>query len=1042
MAIIGMDWMYLKSADGAELGDSGATLVMIDYGTSMVRAAMVPSTAVTKYLVEAVVSFIKSLYHGRVQLHSDNEPAIVALGEAVKKQLPEQVILEQTPRYSSGSLGVVERCIKDVQGLSRTLRFAASGAYGLPFGHESPVYPWFPRHAAWTMSRYFIKANRQTPYQMAYGVAYQSEVVPMCETVLFRHSLPSHRRLNQGQKLKGDSMWSKGTWLGRRERNNEHIIGTSAGIIYARTIRRLEPDRRHQPEVVASMKGSPWDPQRHAAKKAVRVSVPVTPQGPGHADGTEIVVALGSQPRVPATPGVQTPVPLSTPGTPRPSAVVGDEDVDMRMSSPIRDASTAELDVGSESKKQRVQRLTVCGAEVELETVDEEIYLGDATLDEVEQEVGHDDLDAGGGGPQTLEEAKQVELDKLLSFNAFEPVVRPSNKEVLPAMWVNVWKGSFWRCRYVCKEFKTVQWWLDDLFAPSSTPVTSRVIDHVALRLRQGTFVIDATNAFLHVPEDDEIYLEPAKEWLDQEIAAGRRGDVVWRALRCWYGRRPSVKKWVRWFAEQLENIGLERCEVAPHFFAERQKQIFLEVHMDDVHGTAPGDTITELFKEIGNLVQIKPEVTKLGEVYWHLKRPRLRTEKGTWVGNNPKYVDDVLGKLGLEQAKVVHTPSTQYKLEDGEETEELPLDEVSVYRSAVGSLLYVAVDREDIQLEVSYLARKLKTPRRSDMHLLKRVARYLAGTRDYKYFLPNVKDPGGFVVIEGYSDSDWAGEKVGRKSQTSGHIRVDGCPMVGWSNRQHVVSLSSAEAEYNAGCSVASMLCLYREIYLFMGFAVRMHLHLDSSAALGMLRREGCGARVRHIAAKLLWVQQLVQKQLLVVHKVKTAENPADLGTKMHGKDRLIQLRELCGLEDQEVRRAIDLMGVQSVRKEVGKVASLSSLASPVVARQLLQILVAGLCVEKGEALRVDFEVQVSEVAVLVIVAVVIVAFILQLLGEMRKASKTELEVKTLEVAVQTEEKRTRAVCVQAQCTYTVHLTRSKFTPLPERATGAWVDE
>eukprot|EP00971_Amphidinium_carterae_P232519 4614440-Amphidinium_carterae.2 len=110
----------------------------------------------------------------------------------------------------------------------------------------------------------------------------------------------------------------------------------------------------------------------------------------------------------------------------------------------------------------------------------------------------------------------------------------------------------------------------------------------------------------------------------------------------------------------------------------------------------------------------MKAEVTRLeslDEVYWHLKRPRLRTDKGTWIGNNPKYMDDVLRKLGLEQAKVVHTPSMQYKLEEVE----LPLDGVSVYSSAVGSLLYVAVDGEDVQLEVPYLARRLKTPRRSD---------------------------------------------------------------------------------------------------------------------------------------------------------------------------------------------------------------------------------------------------------------------------------------------------------------------------------------
>eukprot|EP00971_Amphidinium_carterae_P304280 6046717-Amphidinium_carterae.3 len=145
----------------------------------MVRATMLPSTAVSKYSVAFVVSFLKSLFRDKVILSSDNEPAIKALAEAVKQQLLEQVVLQCSPRYSSRSMGVVERCIKDVQGLARVYRLQAQARYGVVLGHNHCAYGWLVRHAGWCMSRYFVKANKQTPYYMAYGVNYESEVVPL-----------------------------------------------------------------------------------------------------------------------------------------------------------------------------------------------------------------------------------------------------------------------------------------------------------------------------------------------------------------------------------------------------------------------------------------------------------------------------------------------------------------------------------------------------------------------------------------------------------------------------------------------------------------------------------------------------------------------------------------------------------------------------------------------------------------------------------------------------------------------------------------------
>eukprot|EP00971_Amphidinium_carterae_P073674 1456698-Amphidinium_carterae.1 len=100
------------------------------------------------------------------------------------------------------------------------------------------------------------------------------------ETVLFRHSLPSHRRLHGVQQFKADSLWAKAVWLGRREKNNEHFLGTPDGIHFARTVRRLEPSRRHQVKVLRSMRGVPWAPESRTLGKKRR-DPPVATAPPG-----------------------------------------------------------------------------------------------------------------------------------------------------------------------------------------------------------------------------------------------------------------------------------------------------------------------------------------------------------------------------------------------------------------------------------------------------------------------------------------------------------------------------------------------------------------------------------------------------------------------------------------------------------------------------------------------------------------------------------------------------------------------------------------
>ena len=75
----------------------------------------------------------------------------------------------------------------------------------------------------------------------------------------------------------------------------------------------------------------------------------------------------------------------------------------------------------------------------------------------------------------------------------------------------------------------------------------------------------------------------------------------------------------------------------------------------------------------------------------------------------------------------------------------------------------------------------------------------------------------------------------------------VDGCTLMSFSRGQRVIALSSGEAEFYAAVTTASESIMMENLLQFAGFEVTTELILDSSAARGILRRQGVG-RVRHL--------------------------------------------------------------------------------------------------------------------------------------------------------------------------------------------------
>ena len=527
--------------------------------------------------------------------------------------------------------------------------------------------------------------------------------------------------------------------------------------------------------------------------------------------------------------------------------------------------------------------------------------IGDA-LDSIEE---HEDTHEQGDGSlptNTKLEAQWQEIATLDEFDAYltESVnnITEDDREISTG-WVMEIKNGIWKARFVAREFKKQWWWLEGLFAVSSHPIGHRVIDHIAMKLNLPRFTFDARRAFLHVEELENVVVKPPSIWLEWRQAQGLDTNVVWRMKKVLYGRRVAGQRWVDHLAGLLEGEGLTRVAAAPQFFCDPSRKLFLETHMDDGHGCGPIKLSKELCERLNEKVSLKVQGPhSVGSVYSHLKRERNLYFNGTFLKPDSKHIDTIVSLLGLEQANPVSTPSTK-ELFELPPPDEQPLDdaEAFLYRSCVGSGIYYAIDREDIQLEISVLAGHLKTPYPWHMRQLRRLGRFLLGTRDYGIWLPQpTGGDAGTVIVDCWTDSDWGADHESRKSRTSVHVEADGVALTGWATRQDAIATSSGEAETYAASSGGTSLVFFKNLYEGMGFVFVGRLRVDATAAHGVLKREGVG-KIRHLDVRALWIQKAIKDKVLTLHKEGTLTNKADLGTKPHPKPRLEYLQELVGV-------------------------------------------------------------------------------------------------------------------------------------------------
>jgi hypothetical protein len=193
--------------------------------------------------------------------------------------------------------------------------------------------------------------------------------------------------------------------------------------------------------------------------------------------------------------------------------------------------------------------------------------------------------------------------------------------------------------------------------------------------------------------------------------------------------------------------------------------------------------------------MQSEFEMSLLGELSFFLGLQIRKSNQGIFISQT-KYIREMLKRFRMEDCKPIITPmQTSCKLRKDDDSKSTNQRQ---YRSMIGSLLYVTTSRPDVMQAVGQVAQFQAAPKESHVLAVKRIFRYLKGTKEFGLWYPKGKD----LSLMAYTDADWAG-CIDDQRSTSGAMFYLGECLVSWiRKKQSSISLSIAEVEYIAAAT------------------------------------------------------------------------------------------------------------------------------------------------------------------------------------------------------------------------------------------------
>ena len=388
-----------------------------------------------------------------------------------------------------------------------------------------------------------------------------------------------------------------------------------------------------------------------------------------------------------------------------------------------------------------------------------------------------------------------------------------------------------------------------------------------------------------------------------EDAVAGMCG----RLLKSMYGNRDAAANWEDFSMGVAVLVGFTAGVGNPCILNHEKLKVRMFKHGDDFILSGKRSNVQELTTKLMEHIALTdkgrlgwgPELGYLAEAKILNRIIRVsRTTDGTpfaEVESDPRHVEIILKQLQLQVgSKGRNTPGEP----DGKGMPDLTLisaSESTQYRSLVMRANYLSEDRYDIRFACKELARDMQKPTIRSMHRLKNLGRYLL-SKPRVVLRMHWQGRQSRIIV--HSDSDWAGCPITRRSTSAGVIMHGEHFIKGYSSTQISPATSSGEAEYNAGVRASSAGLGIVAYASDLGCVKECHVGLDSSAALGIMKRTGLG-KVRHLALPLLWLQAAVRNGRIHPFKEPGETNVADAGTKYLAGPRLWELVQKLGYHE-----------------------------------------------------------------------------------------------------------------------------------------------
>ncbi|GJT75157.1 putative ribonuclease H-like domain-containing protein [Tanacetum coccineum] len=358
-------------------------------------------------------------------------------------------------------------------------------------------------------------------------------------------------------------------------------------------------------------------------------------------------------------------------------------------------------------------------------------------------------------------EAIQEEMQQFINQKVWKLVPLPAGKIAIGTKWILKNKRDARgivvrnKARLVAQGHRQEEGIdYDEVFAPVARIEAIRLFLAFASYMGFMVYQMDVKSAFLYGEIDEEVYVTQPKGFEDPHFPKH-----VYKVVKALYGLHQAPRAWYARLSTFLLKHNYRRGTIDKTLFIKKNSRdiILVQVYVDDI---IFGSTKKAWCDEFEVLMKGEFKMSAMGELTFFLGLQVKQKTNGIFISQD-KYVQDMLKKFDMESVRTATTPYEASKPKSKDE----PDDAVNVhlYRSMIGSLMYLTASRPDIMF--AYL-------------------------RDSPF------------VLEAYSDSDYAGSHGDRKSTTGG-CQFLGRRLISWQcKKQTIVATSSTEAKYVAAAN------------------------------------------------------------------------------------------------------------------------------------------------------------------------------------------------------------------------------------------------